>query len=96
MAIDITSRLALLTLDYLRSIEQRLCHSTTNQRRHKETVQVPFMTEAKVWVLVSASCFHFDRAEAGIFCSPDRGENNVFFLVAVFVLTNITACYTAG
>jgi len=53
------------------------------------------MSEAKVWILVCISWFDFDRAEAGIFCSPDRGENNAFFLVAVSVLTNITACYTA-
>lgn len=58
--------------------------------------QVPLMTEAQVQILLSVSSFGFDRAETGIFCSPERGENNVVFLVELYLLTNITACCTAG
>lgn len=54
--------------------------------------QVPFMTEAKVWILVVAVLI---LAELRLVSSVLLVKKTMFFTVAVSVLTNITACYTA-
>lgn len=54
--------------------------------------QVPFMTEAKVWILVLAVLI---LTELRLVFSVLLIKKTMFFSVAVSVLTNITACYTA-
>lgn len=56
LPIDIISHLALLVLDYLKSIKY-FCNSKTNQGRHEGTAQTPFTTEAKLQIVTSATHF---------------------------------------
>lgn len=52
------------------------------------------MTGAKVWILALAVLILTELRL--VFSVPTEIEKMFFFLVAASVLTNITACYTAG
>lgn len=64
-AVDIISLSTLFALYFLDSFKHHLSHRKTNQRRHNEMAQVPFMTEGKVQILVNVS-FWFSQSKLRI------------------------------
>lgn len=79
-AVDIISLSTLFALYFLDSFKHHLSHRKTNQRRHNEMAQVPFMTEGKVQILVNVS-FWFSQSKLRIVFSVlwERRKQYFFF-----------------